>query len=253
MLQIAKQPRIGEHPVHRTPTNAGGVAHKPAHNFIPPEEGKQTHPLMRRVQNSRIAPDQPSQMLWIHAEILSSLFDGAKLPAQRPRRLLVAHMRQRAMAGRLFELVPCQSAELRDDDDRRTRRSCSPSHKAAGVVEGSTLTQLSFEFISQYLRRSLQDSDYTRPIVRALPTKATSKVAAPSPQNMTHMTHFAIEAVCARARWGPSENASLCVMRHGRACRRLIETAAPVFAGSPALRDEDASNAALIGGSDLAD
>ncbi len=81
MLQITKQPRIGEHPVHRAPPNAGGLAVKSPYDLVPPDGGKQSLALMRSVQDRRIAPDQPPQMLRIHTEILGRLFDSAETPA----------------------------------------------------------------------------------------------------------------------------------------------------------------------------
>ena len=50
---------------------------------------------MRRIQNRWIAPGQPPQILAIHAEFLRSLNDVAEMPAQSPRRSLVAQMRKR--------------------------------------------------------------------------------------------------------------------------------------------------------------
>jgi hypothetical protein len=50
---------------------------------------------MRRVQNRRIVPGQPSQILAINAEFLGSLGDVAEMPAQRPSRSLIANMRER--------------------------------------------------------------------------------------------------------------------------------------------------------------
>ncbi len=95
MIQIAKQRRIGGHPVHRTPTNASNLARKPADNFVPLDEDKQTHPLMRCIQDRWIAPGQPSQILPIHAEFLRSLNDVAEVLTQSARRSLVAKMRKR--------------------------------------------------------------------------------------------------------------------------------------------------------------
>ena len=95
MVEIAKQPRVGEHPVHRTLTNTRNRTPEPGHNFIPPDEGKQTHPLMRRIEDRRIAPGQLPQIPVVNLEILSGPPKVAETPAQSPRRRLVAHMRQR--------------------------------------------------------------------------------------------------------------------------------------------------------------
>ena len=95
-----KQRRIGDHPINRTPPNARNPAVKPTHNFVPLDEDKQTHPLMRRIQDRRIAPGQPPQILAIHAEFLRSLNDVAEVLAQSARRSLVAKMRKRCRPPR---------------------------------------------------------------------------------------------------------------------------------------------------------
>ena len=112
MLQITKQHRIGEHPVHRTAPNARNSAVKPSYDFIPLDGEKQRHPIVRRIQDRWIAPGQPPQSLAIHPEVLGSLEDIAEMPAQSPRRLLVAQMR--SDAGRFENIVisdqPAQTA-----------------------------------------------------------------------------------------------------------------------------------------------
>ena len=92
---IAEGPRVREHPIDGTLPNTRNPAVEPAHGLAPHMLGKQLHPLVRSVQNRRIAPGQTPQILAIHAEIPGSLNDVAEMPAQSPRRLLVAQMRQR--------------------------------------------------------------------------------------------------------------------------------------------------------------
>ena len=87
--------RVRKHSINRTPPNARNPAVKPAHGLVPHMVDKQTHPLMRRIQNTRIVPGQPPQILAIHAELLRSLNDVAKVLAQSARRSLVADMRKR--------------------------------------------------------------------------------------------------------------------------------------------------------------
>jgi hypothetical protein len=95
LQQITKQRRVGGHPVHRAPANARNRTHEPAHDLVPPNGENQTPALIRRIQDRRVAPDQPSQILAINAEFRGSLGDIAKMPAQRASRPLVGQMRQR--------------------------------------------------------------------------------------------------------------------------------------------------------------
>ena len=74
--------RVRKHPINRTLPNARNPAVKPAHGLGPHMVDKQTHPLMRRFQNTRIAPGQTTQILPIHAEFLRSLNDVAEVLAQ---------------------------------------------------------------------------------------------------------------------------------------------------------------------------
>ena len=92
---MTKQHRIRGHPINRTPPNARNPAVKPAYNFVPLDDDKKLHPLVRRLQDRRIAPGQPAKVLPTHAEILRSLNDVAEMLAQSAGRGLVAQMRKR--------------------------------------------------------------------------------------------------------------------------------------------------------------
>ena len=92
---IADRHWVRKHPISRTLPNARNPAVKPAHGLAPHMVNKQTHPLVRRFQNTRIVPGQPPQILAIHAEFLCSLNDVAEMPAQSASRSLVAQMLKR--------------------------------------------------------------------------------------------------------------------------------------------------------------
>ncbi len=100
LIKIAKQCRIGAHPINRATPNALNSAVNTADNFAPLDEDKQTHPLMRRIKDSGIAPGQPSQILTINAEFLRSLNDVAEMLTQGTSRSLVAKMRKRCRSLR---------------------------------------------------------------------------------------------------------------------------------------------------------
>jgi hypothetical protein len=92
---MTKQRRVGAHPINRTAPFARNSAVKPPYNFVPLDDDKQFHPLMRRTQNRWIAPAQTPQSLPIHTEFLGSLDDVAEVLAQSTSGSLVAKMRKR--------------------------------------------------------------------------------------------------------------------------------------------------------------
>ena len=100
MIQIAKQRGVSSHPIHCTPTNTRFPAVKPADDFVPPNEDKQPHPLVRRIQDRRIVPGQPAKLRSRNAKLLRGRNHGAEVLAQSPRRSLVANVRKRGRPPR---------------------------------------------------------------------------------------------------------------------------------------------------------
>ena len=92
---VADHPRVGAHPVDRALPNAGALAVEPAHGLVPHVVEKHRLPLMRGVQNRRIAPGQPAEGPAGDAKIAGGLDDVAEVLAKGARSLLVAEMLER--------------------------------------------------------------------------------------------------------------------------------------------------------------